>query len=276
MSKRKPVVAGKFYPLEKVEIEEQIKAALLNEYDDIKISLKDNNIIGGVVPHAGYMFSANQAVHFFEIVRQSKLKFDTVVIVNPNHTSFGHSIAFDSNLAWETPLGDLLVDVEFGDKLGFPVSEKEQLREHSGEVMLPFLQFFLDYDFKIAPITLSDQTYKNAKNLASKIFKTANKLNRNILLIASSDFSHFLSPQKGREMDQYVLKNILDLNSQNVEKEVVSRNISVCGYGPIMTLIEYSKLKNKSTKVNILKTGHSGEIIPSSEVVDYISILFSH
>ena len=141
--------------------------------------------------------------------------------------------------------------------------------------MIPFLQYFLDYDFKIAPITLSNQTYKNAKNLASKINKVDQKLSRKILVISSSDFSHFLSPDKGKEMDEYVLRNILLLESEEIEKVVRDKNISVCGYGTIMTLIEYAKLLSDKPKAHILKRGHSGEIIPSSEVVDYVSILLT-
>jgi len=275
MKIRKPAVAGRFYPASKESIIEQIETIQTKELPSININLKENVIIGGVVPHAGYMFSAFQAVHFFEIVKQSKNKFDTVVIVNPNHTGMGHEMAFDSNDVWETPLGKVDLDVEFGKKMGIAISEIEQKREHSCEVMIPFLQYFLDYDFKIAPITLSHQTYKNAKLLAGKIHKTAQKLKRKILIIASSDFSHFLAPEKGKKMDEYVLKNILLLDSVEIEKEVISKNISVCGYGPIMTLIEYAKIVSEKPSVDLLKKGHSGEIIPSSEVVDYISILFS-
>ncbi|MBI9053874.1 MAG: AmmeMemoRadiSam system protein B [Bacteroidales bacterium] len=275
MKIRKPAVAGRFYPASKESIVEQIETIRNKELQNIDTSLKDRFLIGGVVPHAGYMFSAFQAVHFFEILKQSKIKYDTIVIVNPNHTGIGNEIAFDSNDIWETPLGKVDLDTEFGKKLGISISEIEQKREHSCEVMIPFLQYFLDYDFKIAPITLTYQTYKNAKLLAGKIHKAAQKLNRKILIIASSDFSHFLSPEKGRKMDEYVLRNIILLDSSQIEKEVVSKNISVCGYGPIMTLIEYSKLIAKKPKVDLLKMGHSGEIIPSSEVVDYISILFS-
>jgi len=275
MKIRKPAVAGRFYPASKESIIEQIETIQTKELPAININLKDNLIIGGVVPHAGYMFSAFQAVHFFEIVKQSKNKFDTIVIVNPNHTGMGHEMAFDSNDVWETPLGNVNLDVEFGKKMGIAISEIEQKREHACEVMIPFLQYFLDYDFKIAPITLSHQTYKNAKLLAGKIHKTAQKLKRKILIIASSDFSHFLAPEKGNQMDEHVLKNIFLLDSAEIEKEVISKNISVCGYGPIMTLIEYAKIVSEKPSVDLLKKGHSGEIIPSSEVVDYISILFS-
>ena len=275
MKIRKPAVAGRFYPASKDAIIEQLETIRNKELPNIDLALKNRLIIGGIVPHAGYMFSAYQAVHFFEIVKQSGRKYDTIVIVNPNHTGMGHEIAFDSHEVWETPLGQVELDVDFGKKLGISISEIEQFREHSGEVMVPFLQHFLNYDFKIAPITLTNQTYKNAKYLAGKIHKTAQKLNRNILIIASSDFSHFLSPEEGKEKDEYVVKNILGLDSAKIEDVVKENNISVCGYGPIMTLIEYSKLITDNPQVDILKRGHSGEIIPSSEVVDYISILFS-
>ena len=187
----------------------------------------------------------------------------------------GHEFAIDSNDAWETPLGQVELDVELGKKIGVSISDIEQHREHSAEVMIPFLQYFLDYKFKIVPITMSNQTFKNAKYLAGKIHKAAQKLNRKVIIIASSDFSHFLSPEKGKEKDEFVIRNILHLDSLQIEKEVHEKNITVCGYGPIMTLIEYSKLISNNAKADILKIGHSGEIIPSSEVVDYVSILFT-
>jgi hypothetical protein len=275
MKVRKSAVAGKFFPADKNSLVEQIESVRTKEISNINLDLKNNKIIGGVVPHAGYMFSAYQAIHFFEIVKQSNKKYDTIVIVNPNHTGLGHKISFDSNDSWETPLGQVSLDTEFGKSLGIEISDIEQKHEHSGEVMVPFLQYFLDYKFKIAPISLSDQTYKNAKFLAEKIFESSNKLNREILIIASSDFSHFLSPEKGQEMDAFVLENIITFDSSAIEKIVRKKNISVCGFGPIMTLIEYSKLVSQKPKADILKIGHSGEIIPSNEVVDYISILFS-
>lgn len=275
MKIRKSAVAGKFYPADKQSLIDQIETIRQKELPDINLDLKKNLILGGVVPHAGYMFSAYQAVHFFEIVKQSSQHFDTVVIINPNHTGLGHEIAFDSNDSWETPLGQVSLDIEFGESLGIDFSDIEQKREHSGEVMVPYLQHFFDSEFKIAPITLSNQTYKNAHFLAERLKEGASILDRNLLLIASSDFSHFLSPEEGRERDALVLENIITLDSPAIEKVVRKKNISVCGYGPIMTLIEYAKLMSSNPKVDILKIGHSGEIIPSNEVVDYVSILFS-
>ncbi|MEE4196979.1 MAG: AmmeMemoRadiSam system protein B [Bacteroidales bacterium] len=275
MKVRKPVVSGKFYPADKKALIHQMEEIRQKEYSQINVSLKSKFILGGVVPHAGYMFSAYQAVHFFEIIKQSNHPYDTIVIINPNHTGPGHEMAFDENEIWETPLGKVNVDTEFGEKLGIPISGVEQQNEHSAEVMVPFLQYFLDYPFKIAPITLSRQSFTNAKKLAGRIKDVTDLTQQKILIIASSDFSHFLTPEQGRKRDAYVIKNILNLNSLAVEKVILEKNISVCGYGPIMTLMEYAKLVSAAPRVDLLKTGHSGEIIPSSEVVDYVSILFS-
>lgn len=275
MSVRKPVVAGKFYSGEKDELKKQISEIYNKESANIDKSYLNNDIIGCVVPHAGYMFSASKAVHFFELIKKSEIKYDTIFIINPNHSGFGDKLSFDSNTEWETPLGLVKVDAEFASIMNITVSDIEQKNEHSSEVMLPLLQYFLPYEFNIAPITMTFQNSSQAKLLAKEIYEANKYLEKNILIIASSDFSHFVSPQIGYGNDQFVLDKILNLDSLGVENEIVSKNISVCGYGPIMTLIEYSKLISKNVKVNVLARGNSGEIIPSKEVVDYITILFS-
>ena len=128
MRVRQAAVAGRFYPASKEAIIEQIETIREKELPNIDLNLKDKTIFGGLVPHAGYMFSAYQAVHFFEIIKQSGVKYDTVVIINPNHTGMGHEIAFDSHDVWETPLGQVELDVEFGNKLGISISDIEQQR----------------------------------------------------------------------------------------------------------------------------------------------------
>jgi len=271
---RKPAVAGRFYPNNKTELTRLLDKILKAEKNKIDLSYAEKTIFGAVVPHAGYMFSAYQAVHFFELLKHHKNRFDTFVIVNPNHTGMGAAIALESHDFWETPLGLVSADKEFANELDLPFSNIAHEREHSGEVMLPLLQHFVDYDYKIVPITLSDQTVENAKLLAQKITVTEQKLSRKVCVIASSDFSHFLSPEEGKYFDQKVLDKIAAKDIDGVFSEVRKHKISVCGFGPIMTLMEYSRLKDKNYQSKILARGHSGEIIPSDEVVDYVSILF--
>ncbi|MFW5916549.1 MAG: AmmeMemoRadiSam system protein B, partial [Bacteroidota bacterium] len=153
-------------------------------------------------------------------------------------------------------------------------SDLEEKKEHSGEVMVPMLRYFLNYDFKIAPVTMTLQNYRNAANLANQIFKARKELDKQIFIIASSDFSHFVTPKKGEQQDQYVLDKIMEFDCEGIEKVVSEKQISVCGYGPIMAVTEYARLISDNPKTKILRKGNSGDIIPSNEVVDYVSMLF--
>jgi len=274
MKIRKAAFAGRFYPAHKKELVKLYEQILLSEKSKIDYSLAEQQLIGGIVPHAGFMYSGYQAIHFFEILRNYPKQIDTIVIVNPNHTGYGDAISLDDNFEWEGVLRNTVLDHEFMNELDFPKAEMAHQFEHSGEIMLPFLQYVLDYDFKILPITLSVQNSTNAKIIANAIYQANQKLNKEILVIASSDFSHFVSPQKGVEQDNPVVESIQKFDTKSIEKEVHKNKLSICGFGPIMTLIEYSKLISPKTKTQLLKRGHSGEVHPSAEVVHYLSILF--
>ena len=92
--------------------------------------------------------------------------------------------------------------------------------------------------------------------------------------LLSSTTSRICSPLAGREKDQLVLNEILSGNIRGVEGKVKEHRISVCGYGPIMTLMYLSKSMDPRYRTRILARGHSGEVHPGKEVVDYISIIF--
>lgn len=274
MKIRKAYNAGKYYPGTKTEIINLIDFLYEKEKNNIDYSLSEEDIIGGIIPHAGYNFSGYQAIHFFEIIKNSKKKYDTIFIINPSHTGYGDEISLDDNDCWENPLGKVKIDRDYYKIMDIPLSETANKYEHSGEVMLPFLQYKLTYDFKIIPITIRIQNFENASKVAKEIYNANKLLKKNILIIASSDFSHYLAPEVGEHYDNMVLEEIKNLDSKNLYNTVIRNNISVCGYGPIISLIEYSKIIRKNVKTSILKRGHSGEIIKSQEVVDYISILF--
>jgi len=273
MKIRKPAHSGRFYPAHKKDIVKLYESILLSEQKQINYQLSSEKLIGAIVPHAGFVYSGYQAIHVFEILKKLPKKIDSIIIINPNHTGYGPEIAIDENDAWETPQGIVKLDQELIDALKFERSEAAHRHEHSAEVMIPFLQYVLGVGFQIVPITLSVQNVSNAKRIASSLNKAISACGKNTFIIASSDFSHFLSPERGHQMDDFVLHEIYDLNAAGIEKQVTSKNISVCGFGPIMSLIEYSKLVSSNPKISLLKRGHSGEVHPSNEVVDYISMM---
>ncbi len=273
MKTRKPAVAGKFYPQDKQEIIALMEKIYEREKDIINTEIAKNKIIGAVIPHAGFIFSGYQAVHFFDLLRQTPQTFDTIFIINPSHTGYGAPISLDDNEKWQTPLGEVAIDNDFADILPFAKNEMAHKYEHSGEVLLPFLQHFTPYNYKIVPIAICEQTPENARSVAKAIYDANKRLKKRILVLASSDFSHFLPPDEGKELDDLVITEILNFNAENLNKIVRQKNISVCGYGAIMALIEYTKLVSNAAVAKVLRRGHSGEVYPADEVVNYASIV---
>lgn len=274
MSVRTPKVAGAFYPGTDKEINSLLSHILEAESEKIDYSLASKDIIGCVVPHAGYIYSGYEAIHFFEIIRRSSREYDTFIILNPNHTGYGEYLEVDSHDSWDTPLGTVPVDTDFARRLDLPRSDRAQLQEHAAEVMLPLLQQSLPRNFSIVPISILRQNPITAMEVAEKI-RDANKvMKRKLMIIASSDFSHFESPVDGKKKDDMVLEQIEKQDAEKLYDTVIQHRISVCGYGPIMALMEYSKLVAEKPTSVILARGHSGRTRPSSSVVDYITILF--
>jgi MEMO1 family protein len=274
MKVRKPAVAGSFYPGTRAGIQNLIRNIREEEFPNIDTSLAEKYIFGAIVPHAGFEYSGYEAIHVFEILRLSGQEYETVVIINPNHHGLGPSIATDTNDSWKTPVGTVLLDREFIEYMSIPQVEESHRYEHSGEVILPFLQLFLSGNFRIVPVSMLNQDPEQALLLAEKITEAAGRLGRRILVLASSDFSHFVSPEHGAATDRKVIDTILTMDADAVFNVVQKTRASVCGYGPIMTLMFYAHMNFQKSCVNLLKFGNSAKIHPSDSVVDYASLLF--
>ena len=273
MRKRSAAVEGRFYPSTKSRIFDQIMdIEQSGRYPEPDLS--PSKVFGAVLPHAGHLYSGYQTIPFFQLIRRHRLFPDTFVIVHPKHSGHGAPLAIDDAELWSNSIGDVPVDTELARALQLPFDNRAHAREHSAEVILPFIQYFLpDHPFSIVPICMMDQTLKNASLVAKRVSKAAKKTGRKIMLIASCDFSHFLPPSEGSQKDQLILDHILERNAPGVERAVIENRVSVCGYGPIMSLMEYALLQSPDYKIEVLARGHSGEVSPSPEVVDYISLI---
>lgn len=276
MNIRKPTVAGRFYPGNSASLISLIDQLISKEKEKIDYSKAEKPLIGGIVPHAGMVYSGYQAVHFYEIVRKSKQHFDTVVIINPNHSGRGSGLFNTSSYRfWETPLGKLEADHEFIECLGIESNNIAHDNEHAGEIQLPFLQHLLTFPFKIVMITMNVQNIDSATQLAGHLIRTVKQTGRKVLIIASSDFNHYESAETGYNKDQHVIDRIMDFDTKGVYEELKKHHVTACGFGPIMTLLSYSEQLTIEPTIAILKRGHSGEVYPSEEVVDYVSFIVS-
>lgn len=271
---RRAVFAGKFYPSDPEQLKMLIETVRRSQKQHLNLSLAEKKIIGGIVPHAGYIYSGYQAIHPYEIIKASHQEIDTFVIVNPNHSGQGTGdYSLSGASGWDTPLGAVTTDEDFAAALEIEVDNRAHQNEHAGEVLLPFLVYMIKQAFRVVLITMNRQTPAAAGKLAIAIKNAAKITSRKICLLASSDFSHFETPLKGYQKDQYVINEILALDPAGIYRQVKQHHVTMCGYGPVMTLVEYARSIALIPQIKLLSRGHSGQVYPSSTVVDYLSFL---
>ena len=279
---RQPAVAGAFYPDNPEKLVELIESSFLDDAGVGHIpklkSFEDKDYpINVMVPHAGYQYSGAIASHGYCKIVENGFP-EVFIIISPNHTGFGSEISVFNEGSWITPLGNVEVDAEFADAVieasDFASADfSAHIREHSIEVQLPFLQYFSD-DFKIVPITMGRQNFVTSSDLAKAIFEAAEKLDKSYCVIASTDLSHFNNQEKANKVDAFVLEDIEEMNEFKLFEEVVQYNITMCGYGPVMTTMSLSKKVNKNTS-EILAYGTSGDVSGDfTSVVGYASGIF--
>lgn len=276
---RKPAVSGYFYPSEKETLQTMVKTMLTEEMKDAvqKHLQGTKGVIGVVSPHAGYVYSGKIAAHSLYALSLSP-PVETVVLIGPNHRGIGAKVALGSEDFWQTPLGFVALDKEAIDFLVgynpiFRVDSEAHRLEHSLEVQLPFLQYFLSYDFKVVPIVLIKQDPVTARIVAEALKKLGE--HRKCSIVASSDFSHYEQAGVAAEKDSALITRILALDVEGFYEEIYTRGISVCGPGGIAVLMEYYRNISKNNKGSLLAYAHSGEVTGDVDrVVGYASIIF--
>jgi AmmeMemoRadiSam system protein B len=192
---------------------------------------------------------------------------DTFVIVGPNHNGIGAGVATTEE-DFETPFGIVSIDQDIVSKLkgmveNDPVSHRF---EHSIEVQLPFLQY-IKHDIKIVPISMGFQDYETAVDTAKAIKKAT--AGRDVCIIASTDFSHYIPAEKARQLDTKVIERILALDPKGMYTTVTSNDVSMCGYGPVMTML----LSCGGKEAKLLKYANSGDVHPMDKVVGYAGVI---
>jgi len=271
---RKASVAGRFYSSEKEEISDFMQHLVEKERPSIDYSYSAKTLLGAVLPHAGHIYSGYQTIHFFEVLKQSAQEFDTWIIIHPIHQGSELEYAAEGSNFWSTPLGNVKVDNKFIEASGIPVSNNMHRFEHSSEVILPFIQKYCNNDFSIVSIGMARQHLNSALGLSRSLLKAIKETKKRIMILASSDFSHYVNPADGLKMDQMVIDRILKKDVQGIYMEVIKNDLSICGFGPIMVLCTLVETLYPDASPVILSPGHSGEVSHSSNVVDYITILF--
>jgi AmmeMemoRadiSam system protein B len=184
------------------------------------------------------------------------------------------SFAIAREGAWLTPLGEVAVAQDLADLILqgselIRVDDQAHLNEHSLEVQLPFIQFFRK-KVSLVPICVSyDADYEQLEELGLAVAKAIKGIQKDVLIVASTDMSHYVSQKEAERKDSLAIKKILELDARGLYETVQSEDISMCGFQPTAAAIVASK-KLGAEKAELIKYQTSGETTGNYlEVVGY-------
>ena len=272
MQKRKPIVAGQFYPDKPEQCAEEIKQCLKEA--NLNMPLPER-IVAGIVPHAGWTFSGATAAYVFAAIKKQHPHVDSFVIFGAAHGYIGQPPAVYDKGSWITPLGEIAIDEELADAIlesGTAVSDREAHEsEHSMEVQAPFIKHLFP-TAKILPILTppSEQAVQLGEIVASLI---SSDDERKIVCLGSTDLTHY-GPRYGftpMGAGKEGLKWANDVNDKEFidyslkllpEKmlETAQQNYNACGAGAAAAAAMVAKSLGK-TKGILLAHTNSNEIM---------------
>jgi len=262
---RKPAVSGSFYPGKTDELKKMV-----DKFLDAapKADLSGKEIVGIIVPHAGYVYSGPTAGYGFSAVKGKK--YSSVILLGSSHRDFLGKPAGCDFKEWTTPLGTVKVDYELFDNIKHKININNNvfIPEHSLEVELPFLQNSLKGEFKILPILVNEFRIEYLKPYALELARIL-KDKKDILFVISTDMSHYYEAARAEQMDKRVIKAITDNDLKMLEELLITREGQLCGSGGVMLgLLTLSELGYDG--IVELDYSHSGMITgDNSRVVGY-------
>ena len=263
---RLPVAADKFYPGDPTVLRQTIAELIpASVAEPVKAQ-------GVIVPHAGYVYSGAVAGETFARIEIP----ETVILLGPNHHGQGEAVALGTE-NWAMPMGEVPFAV---DLAAFILKESEVIRadnrahrfEHSLEVQLPFLQYFQER-LSIAPLVVSHISYQDCLQVAADIVRAVKAYDGPVLLVASTDMTHYESRKNAAFKDHLALEHILNRDPEGLYATVVANRISMCGFVPT-TITLLAALELGAEKAELVRYTDSGEASgDTSQVVGYAGLV---
>ena len=261
---RTPAVANMFYPGDTHRLKEQL-------HSFVKPVAEPRTVLAAISPHAGYMYSGGVAGAVFSQIRIPQ----AVVILGPNHRGIGAPVALAASGTWDMPLGPVPINAALAGLLlqALPHSTikddpQAHTMEHSIEVQIPFLQV-LRSDVSIVPIALSHLRYPSCQEIGQSLAKGVQDYGKEVLLVASTDMTHYESQDVARSQDQLAIEQILALDAEGLYETVARHNISMCGVIPTTIVLAACKALG-ATKAELIQYATSGDVTGDyAQVVGY-------
>ncbi|MHB8845951.1 MAG: AmmeMemoRadiSam system protein B [Nitrospirota bacterium] len=271
---RQPAVAGYFYQNSPSALRSQVEAFLVPGAAKVRA-------LGIVSPHAGLMYSGAVAGAVYSRIELP----GTFVLIGPNHTGLGAPVSLMAKGEWETPLGKVRINEELASALLTRSNlirddSAAHLKEHSLEVQLPFIQCLKD-EFTIVPVQMMDTRLETCIALGNAVaqaiaecgVRSAEFKEKGVLIVASSDMSHYISAAIAKKKDHKAIQRMLELDGEGLYSTVRGEGITMCGFGPAVAMITACKVL-RATKAELVKYTNSGEVSGDfDQVVGYAGIV---
>ena len=278
-SVRRPAVAGAFYAADPAALRAQLEGAYRHRLGPGRLPSIDGPepkrfLRGLVVPHAGYAYSGPTAAHAYSALAADGLP-EVVVVIGPNHTGLGAPCSLSPEY-YRTPLGELPIAADVANDLvegkgprSCRFDRDAHLQEHSVEVQVPFLQHLcglLRSEVALVPIVLLAQDEGSATQLGREVAAALEGVDA--VVIASTDFCHYLPKAEAIRRDRFALEAIETLDVPGLYRAIAKHDISMCGYGPTAAMLTATRARG-AKQVERLHYSTSGDVVPMGDVVGY-------
>jgi AmmeMemoRadiSam system protein B/AmmeMemoRadiSam system protein A len=259
---REPIRAGSFYPADPDKLRHLIERLTAKARKTQVQIPPDTHLRAVIMPHAGYIYSGLTAAHVSLVIKKSQ--FSKVILLGPDHFIGFTNGAICDVTAYKTPLGKIKLHDDIEELRrhpdlfhSLPVSRD---REHSLEVVLPFLQTYLD-KFQLVPIIVGHTILDRFSTILEGI------IDDDTLLVVSSDLSHYLSYSEAVERDRETISRIMNLS---LDRMTNTKN-RACGVMPLRVLMQIAQRRN--WRPVLLHYSNSGDTAGDrSRVVGYSAI----
>lgn len=266
---REPAVAGRFYPGEATALSREVEQFL----DAGRPEGTPRAAYGVMAPHAGYVFSGPVAGRTFAAVQVP----ERVIVLGPNHTGRGRRIAVAMTDSFHLPGTDVPVDRELAQVIldcadGAEADLEAHRFEHSIEVELPFL-LARQPALRVVAICLGGLSEEQAIALGESLHHAVRTIGDDVLVVASSDMSHYLPDERAREVDKVALTSLLSFDPSALYRTVVDEDISMCGFIPATVMLSYARAAG-GTGAELLGYATSGDAFGDRDrVVGYAGVI---
>ncbi len=265
---RQPAVAGQFYPGSEAKLRAELSRL-------IPAKAAPKKVMGIISPHAGYVYSGAIAGKLFSRVAIP----DTILIIGPNHHGTGAAAALYPDGEWLTPLGATTINSRLNSLLlqHTPYIQSDSVAhrlEHSLEVQLPFIQY-LRPAATISALCIGHGDYPPLRDIGLGIADAIREYGEEVLIVASSDMTHYESAVSARLKDELALERALALDGKGLLEVCQVRGITMCGVVPATVMIE-AVLGLGATEAELVAYGNSGDVTgDNQQVVGYAAVTVS-